>query len=146
VPTVTHSIKIPAPVERVFHVVTTPDNWTRYVTSLVEVSNQSPDLPAEGSTFSWKYRMMGFTFGGRGVVTTCKSAQNFAMTLQSKFPIKESYEFKDLGAEGTELTVTIDYEIPSAMKTLFEGSGVMEKMNQIEARSVLEKISALCEV
>ena len=143
-PVVKKSMKIDAPVSRVFETVTTPENSTRYVASLVEVTDRSSDLPAEGGTFSWKYRMMGFTFGGRGTVTANRKDEAFAMTLESKFPITESYEFRETDS-GTEIIVTIDYEMPAPMKALFEGVGVIEKMNEIEARSVLEKIRALCE-
>jgi hypothetical protein len=144
-PVVSKSIRIEAAVERVFERVTDPDNWIRYVTSLVDVSDRSPDLPAEGSTFSWKYKMMGFTFGGRGTVSVNRRNEAFGIALESKFPIKESYEFKDMGGGFTELSVTIDYEMPAPMKALFEGTAVIEKMNDIEATGVLEKIRALCE-
>ncbi len=144
-PVVTKSMEIKAPVEKVFQVVTDPDNWTRYVSSLVEITDRSQDIPAKGSTFAWKYRMMGFNFGGRGTVTDNQPNESFAMTLESKFPIKESYVFKDTGDGTTRLEVTIDYEMPSPMKALFGDSAVMEKINDMESRGVLEKVRALCE-
>ncbi len=144
-PVVTRSIEIKAPVEKVFQVVTEPDNWTRYVSSLVEVTDRSQDIPAKGSTFAWKYRMMGFNFGGSGTVTDNQPNEAFAMTLESKFPIKESYVFKDTGDGSTHLEVTIDYDMPSPMKALFGNSVVMEKINYMESRGVLEKVRALCE-
>ncbi len=142
---VSKNMEINAPKEKVFEVVTNPDNWIRYVASLVDVSDKSPDIPAKGSTFSWKYKMMGFTFGGSGTVTENVHAESFGMELKSKFPIKESYEFKDSGYGTTILEVTIDYKMPGPMQTLLGDSGVMEKMNDIEANSVLEKIRVLCE-
>ena len=144
-PVVTKSMEIKAPVAKVFEVVTNPDNWTKFVSNLVEVSDKSADLPAKGSTFAWKYRMMGFNFGGTGTVTDNQQGESFAMAFESKFPIKESYVFKDAGDGATVLEVTIDYEMPSPMKALFGDSSVMEKINETESQGVLEKIRALCE-
>ena len=144
-PVVTKSMEIKAPVEKVFKVVTDPDNWTRYVSNLLEVTDRSPDIPARDSTFAWKYRMMGFKFGGKGIVTDNQPNESFAMSLESKFPIKESYVFKDAGDGATVLEVTIDYEMPAPMKALFGDTSVMEKLNDMESRGVLEKVRALCE-
>ena len=144
-PVVTKSMEIKAPVEKVFQVVTDPDNWTKYVSNLVEVTDLSQDIPAKCSTFAWKYRMMGFTFGGTGTVTDNQPGESFAMAFESKFPIKESYVFKDAGDGVTVLEVTIDYEMPSPMKAMFGDSSVMEKINDMESRGVLEKVRALCE-
>lgn len=144
-PVVTKSIEIKATVVRVFEVVTNPDNWTKFVSNLVEVSDKSADLPAKGSTFAWKYRMMGFNFSGTGSVTDNQPGESFSMAFQSKFPIKESYVFRDSGDGATVLDVTIDYEMPSPMKALFGDSSVMEKINATESQGVLEKIRALCQ-
>jgi hypothetical protein len=136
---------IKAPIGEVFDVVTSPDNWIKFVSGLVEISDSSDDLPALGGTFLWKYKMMGFTFGGKGMVSENSKDQSFAMHLESKFPIKEAYQFRDKGDGITELEVTIDYEMPGPMQSMFGDTAVLVKMNDIEAKGVLEKIKALCE-
>lgn len=66
---ITRTIVIKAPVEKVFGFVTYPDNWTKYVTSLVDVRDVSSKGVEKGTTFAWQYRMLGINFGGKGTVT-----------------------------------------------------------------------------
>jgi uncharacterized membrane protein len=144
-PVVSKSVTINAPVSKVFEVVTTPDNWVRYVTSLVDVSDRSADLPAQGSTFTWEYKMMGIRFSGKGTVTENRENQNFGLHMEGKFPIKETYVFRDGNDGTTELKVTVDFDLPGEVLKFFANTSLMGKMNELEAKSVLEKIKAICE-
>jgi uncharacterized membrane protein len=142
---VSQSITINAPVSKVFDVVVKPENWVKYVTSLVDVRDFSGDAPAKGSTFMWEYKMMGIRFTGKGTVTENMKDTHFSLSLESKFPIREAYVFKDLGGGATEFKVTIEYEMPGQMLKVLEKTSIVEKMNDLEAKSVLEKVKALCE-
>ncbi len=143
--TVSKSVVIMAPVSKVFAIVTNPDNWIRYVTNLVDVTNRSPDLPAKGATFDWEYKMVGIKLHGSGSVVENRKDTNFGLLMEGKFPIRETYVFKDLGDSTTELKVTVEFELPGEILKMFENTGLMTKMNELEAKSVLEKIQALCE-
>ena len=144
-PVMSHSVEIKSPVSRVFEVVVNPDNWTRYVTSLVDISDLSPDAPAEGSTFRWEYKMMGLRFAGPGSVTENVKDKSFGLSIEGKHPVKESYEFVPKGDTATELKIDVEYEIPGALLGAIASKVVLEKMNKQEAKSVLEKIKTLCE-
>jgi len=144
-PVVSKSVTINAPVGKVFEVVTTPDNWIRYVTSLVDISDRSADLPAKGSTFTWEYKMMGIRFSGKGTVTENRENENFGLHMEGKFPIKETYVFRESGDSSTELKVTVDFDLPGDFLKIFANTGLMDKMNELEAKSALEKIKAICE-
>lgn len=144
-PEVSQSITINAPVGRVFEVVTTPSNWTQYVTSLTEVSNLSADAPSKGSTFAWEYKMMGVKFRGKGTVTENQRDRKFGLVLEGRFPIMESYDFRELEDGKTELGVSINYEMPGEMLKIISSSSLIEKLNQLESKNVLEKIKTLCE-
>jgi hypothetical protein len=63
---ITRSIKINAPLPKVFDYVTKSGNWTKYVTGLVDVRNVSSDIPEAGTTFEWTYRMLGVNNDGMG--------------------------------------------------------------------------------
>lgn len=139
------SVSINASVAKVFNVVTTPENWTRYVTSLVDVNTMSDNIPAKGSTFKWEYKMMGVRFKGKGLVSENVKNKAFGLHLSGKFPITESYEFIDKGDSTTELVVNIDYSIPDNIFTQIANKLVIEKMNAIESKNVLDKIRMLCE-
>lgn len=142
-PEITLMRTIHAPVGKVFEIVTTPSNWVRYVTSLVDVRDLSPNAPKKGSTFKWEYKMMGVRFKGKGTVTDNIKNKSFGLSLESKFPIKEAYTFLDKG-DSTDLTVKIQYEMPSAMQSIVPDK-LMQKLNLVEAKNVLDKVKMLCE-
>ncbi len=142
--TITRKIKIGAPVERVFQFVVSPDNWTKYVTSLVDVRDVSSPKVEKGTTFTWKYRMLGMDFGGKGTVTENVSNEKFGMKMEGGFPITENYGFQKVDG-GMELTVQVIYETPSRIMQAVSKTGLVEKLNQKEADAVLEKIKIMCE-
>lgn len=142
--TITRKIQINAPLEKVFQFVVSPENWTRYVTSLVDVRDVSSPAVEKGATFVWKYRMLGMDFGGKGTVTENVKNEKFGMKMEGGFPITENYGFRKTDG-GTELTVEVIYETPSRIMQAVSKSGLVEKLNQKEADAVLEKIKILCE-
>lgn len=142
--TILRKIQINAPVEKVFQFVTSPDNWTKYVTSLVDVRDVSSPGVEKGTTFVWKYRMLGMDFGGKGTVTENVKNEKFGMKMEGGFPITENYGFHRAGG-GTELTVEVIYETPSRIMQAVSKSGLVEKLNQKEADGVLEKVKMFCE-
>lgn len=144
-PVIKQSIAINAPVSKVFEYVVSPDNWTRYVTSLVDVTDFSDDVPAKGSTFSWVYKMMGLKFAGKGTVTENRKDKSFGLLLEGKHTIMEAYEFADKGGSASELKINIEYEIPGSVLGAIANKLIIEKLNNIEATQVLEKIKTVCE-
>jgi uncharacterized membrane protein len=143
-PVISQSITINAPVSKVFDYVVTPENWTRYVTSLMDVTDLSDDAPAKGSTFSWVYKMMGLKFSGKGTVTENEKDKSFGLMLEGKHTIKEAYEFLDKGDGAAELKINIEYEVPGVLGVI-ANNVIVEKLNNIEATQVLEKIKTMCE-
>lgn len=143
-PKISKKIIINSPVDKVFQFVTTPDNWTRYVTSLTNVRDISSPRVEPGTTFSWEYRMLGITFAGKGRVLENVKNSRFGMKMEGGFPIQENYTFTPLNG-GTDLTVEISYDIPGKIMSTISKSSVVEKLNQKEADSVLEKIKTMCE-
>lgn len=141
---ISKKININSPVDKVFQFVTSPDNWTKYVTSLASVRDISSQNVEPGTTFSWEYRMLGMTFGGRGRITENVRNSRFGMKMEGGFPIQEDYFFTSADG-GTDLTVEISYDIPGKIMSTISKSSVVEKLNQKEADSVLEKIKTMCE-
>ncbi len=137
-------ITINAPVEKVFAFLTDPENWTKYVTSLIDVKDVSSQKAEAGTTFKWTYRMFGMNFHGKGEVTENVRNKTFGLKMQGSFPIIESYTFASL-PEGTELSFDIQYEIPGKIMGVLANKGLMEKLNKKETENVLSKVKLLCE-
>lgn len=141
---VSRKVMINAPLEKVFQFITSPDNWTKYVTSLVDVRDVSSKAAEKGATFTWQYRMFGMNFGGKGTITENVKNVKFGMKMEGGFPIAETYHFAAVNG-GTELEVEIQYDMPGKIMSVVSKSSVVEKMNMKEADGVLEKIKILCE-
>lgn len=137
-------IVISAPPEKVFRFLTTPGNWTRYVTSLTQVSGLTSEKLEPGTRFNWEYRMLGVRLHGTGSITEHEANRAFGIRMEGSIPITEHYTFSAAG-EGTELAVEISYEMPLKVLEMIANSAVAEKLNQKEAVNVLEKIKLLCE-
>lgn len=138
------SIVINAPVSKVFEFVTNPANWPRYVTNLMDVKDMSPDIPAKGSTFTYQYKIMGFKVEGKGTVTENIKDKSFVLSFESVVPIKENYDFVDRGNGTTEFFFNLQYEVPGQILAV-ANKLLIEKLNTIEAKNVLQKIKAECE-
>jgi uncharacterized protein YndB with AHSA1/START domain len=138
------TIKIDAPLTKVFEYVTKPENWTRYVTSLVDVRNISDDVPGSGTTFEWTYRMMGVNNDGRGSIVELEKDKKFVMEMEGSFPIKETYDFQG-DEKSTELTFDMYYEVPGKVLGVIADKLVVERLNVKEAIAVLNKIKDMCE-
>jgi len=143
-PTITKKIIINSPVSNVFSFVTDPPNWTKYVTSLIDVKDISSDKLEKGTTFRWTYRMLGINFQGKGHITEHTKNKRFGMKMEGSFPITETYTFEKK-ENGTELSIEIQYEIPNKLIGLVANKGIIEKINKKEADSVLNKIKLMCE-
>ena len=142
-PEIKESIVIKSPVSKVFEFITNQDNWSRYITNLVEVKDMSPDMPAKGSTFTYKYKIMGFNFEGKGTVTENVKDKSFSLSFESVVPIKEGYEFLDRG-NSTEFFFYLEFGIPGPMGAIFDNR-LIEKLSVMDAKNILEKIKAMCE-
>jgi ligand-binding SRPBCC domain-containing protein len=138
------SININAPLSKVFDYVTKPENWTRYVTSLVDVRNVSDEVPRVGTTFEWTYRMLGINHNGKGSIVEFEKNKKFALEMEGAFPIKEHYHFEG-NEEKAELTFEIHYDVPGKVLGVIANSLVIEKMNVTEAVAVLNKVKTICE-
>jgi anaerobic magnesium-protoporphyrin IX monomethyl ester cyclase len=141
---VTMSIKIKTPIRKVFNYVTSPENWTRFVTSLVDIRNVSSNALKAGTTFEWTYRMLGVNFDGKGRVIEYQKDKKFVMEMKGAFPIREVYHFKS-ERKATVLKLEIQYEIPGKLLGVIANRLVIEKLNKKEAAAVIKKVKDLCE-
>jgi ligand-binding SRPBCC domain-containing protein len=141
---IVRTIEINAPVERVFEYVTSPENWTHYVTSLVDVRGISNENLKAGTKYKWTYRMLGINLSGKGKVVNIKKNREFSLEMDGAFPIKETFNF-DGDAGSTTLTFEIRYDVPGRVLGVIANRLVVEKLNVKEAVAVLNKVRDICE-
>ena len=141
---ISRSIKIGVSLSKVFDYVTNPGNWTKYVTSLVDVRNVSNDVPKAGTAFEWTYRMLGINNDGTGKISDYEKNKKFTMEMEGSFPIKETFSFEG-DDNSTELTFDIKYDVPGKVLGVIADKLVIERLNVKEADAVLNKVKDLCE-
>ncbi len=141
---ISRSIRINAPVKKVFDYITKPENWARYVTSLVDIRNLSDEAPSSGMTFEWTYRMLGMNFDGMGRVVAYRRNKEFSLEMEGAFPVREVYTFEG-DSKSTLLTFKINYEVPGKILGVLANRLVIEKINIKEADTVLKKLKTICE-
>jgi uncharacterized membrane protein len=137
-------ILINCPVNKVFQFVTDPENWTKYVTSLVDVKDLSDKDASVGCTFKWTYRMLGMNFHGKGQVVENIKNKRFVLKMEGSFPIQETYNFLETD-KGTKLSIEIEYDLPKKIISLVLNKAIIEKLNKKEAENILSKIKIFCE-
>ena len=141
---ISRAIKINSPLSMVFDYVSDPHNWTKYVTSLVDIRNVSSDVPSSGTTFEWTYRMLGVNNEGTGKISELERDKKFTMEMEGSFPIKETFSFQG-DDNATELKFEISYEVPGKVLGVIADKLVVERLNVKEADAVLNKVKDLCE-
>ena len=145
---ISKKIGINAPVDRVFSLVTSPENWPRFVSGLVEVRDLSPGMPSKGGTFTWEYNLMGRRVTGTGEMTGYEKNRSCALVMTGELSMKENYEFTQTPAGGTELKVDVEYGITPGRKwedVFGAGKEALDRVNELETGTILEKIRILAE-
>ncbi len=138
------SININAPLSKVFEYVTNPENWTRYVPSLISVKNISNEPPVKGTTFDWTYRVLGINFRGKGIVTAYNKNKKFAIKMEGSFPITETFLFEG-DVSSTRLSFEVSYELPGKVLSVVSKMPIIERVHAREAGEVIRRLKDLCE-
>ena len=141
---VRRSIRIAAPIEDVYELVTQPDMLLRIWPSLVEVKNVAR-APDGSHSFDWTYKMVGAKFRGhtrtvevepyRHHVT--KSAKGIASTLR--------WTYEPISPEETVVTLEADYEIPNKLGQVLAVEFIA-RANEHEADTLLANLKKCLEV
>jgi len=140
--TVTKSINIQAPVEKVFGYVTDPMNLPEWIDSLSEVTDVTGS--GVGQHHHWKYKMIGIPL--RGETTASEHVPNERWVLDSKGGATSTWTFTFAPHEGgTKLNMNVDYTIPVPVLGKVAENLVL-KRNEREAGMWMENIKERLEV
>ncbi len=138
------AIKINAPLKKVFEYVAAPENWSMFVTSLIDIRNVSDNPIKRGMTYDWTYRMIGVNLDGEGKVVEYNKHNKFSLHMGGAFPLREVFRFNG-DTNSTTLNLEIQYEVPGKVLGVIANKLVIEKLNKKEAAAVIKKVKDLCE-
>ena len=103
------TIKINAPVEKVFAYITNPTNELEFVPSIADIQNIQGE--GESTTYDWKYKMMGITRSGKSKVVEYKPNERYITKSSGGIVSTWTYSFK-AETGGTQMNLVIEYTIP----------------------------------
>lgn len=135
------SIRINAPVGKVFDYLADQKSQPDWIPSMVEVWDTSE--PALGSKFKWKYKMAGVLLEGKTEVT--ELVQNKRLRTVSSGAVSSDWLFLlEAKNGGTELELTIEYTVPVPVLGKLAEKIVL-KRNEREADLAMENIKVTLE-
>jgi len=135
------SIKINAPVEKVFEFLT-PDVLPEIWPSLVSVENVK-ELPNGGHSWDWKYKMAGMNFSGKSENTEVVPNERAVTKSTGGIDSVITWTFQSAGGE-TNVTVNAEYTVPVPLLGKLAES-IIVRQNQKESEMILDNLKTRME-
>ncbi len=111
--TITKTVVINAPIEKVFSLITDPERVAPFIPGLVQASHVMLPLKP-GSTFNWEYQFLGMSFRGDWVVEELRPPHLYLS--YSRGGISSRWMYTLVKKESmTVLTLDIDYGPPASL-------------------------------
>ena len=141
--TVQVSEMIHAPIQKVFDFIVDPTQTPKAMSGSIENSNIS-ELPLkEGSTYNYKYKMLGVTLDGVWEVKQIESPKIYSARTVGDAESEWNYDLhEDAGVTYINLTVT--YKPPHTVSEQIK-MAAMVKINELEAKNFLHNLKVLTE-
>lgn len=136
------TIKINAPVEKVFAYISEPANQVEIWPSLVEVRDVE-QLPGGGYRHSWVYKMAGVPMTGSTRTTEFVPNRRFVEVTEGGVASKITWSFEPEDG-GTRLVVDSEYTVPVPVLGRM-AEALIVKMNQREAELIMANLKARME-
>lgn len=111
--TITKTVVINTPIEKVFGLITDPEHVAPFIPGLVHVSNVTLPLKP-GSTFSWEYQFLGMSFRGDWVVEELRPPRLYLSDSGGGIHSRWMYTLVEKETM-TVLTLDIDYGPPASL-------------------------------
>ena len=140
--TIKKSIKINAPVEKVFKFAEKPEILPEIWPSLVEVKN-TKELPNGGHSFDWVYKMAGMRLNGSSEDIEIVPNERTVSLSNGGIESTITWEYQPVD-DGTKFTVTTEYKVPIPLLGKLAES-IIVKMNENEQEVVLANLKARME-
>ncbi|MGB5349943.1 MAG: SRPBCC family protein [Polyangiales bacterium] len=141
-PTISNSINISAPVEKVFAYITDPTNTLEWFVGMTEVTDVTGSGADQHSR--WTYTMIGIPFHGESKFTEYVPNQRAVSKQEGGLTSTITYTFAPHEG-GTKLGMDIDYTIPVPVLGKLAEKLVF-KRNQREANLSMENLKERLEV
>jgi carbon monoxide dehydrogenase subunit G len=142
----THDVSahINAAPEKVLAFIADVRNRTRYVSSLKSLTVAQGDPSAVGSTWKWKFAVLGREFEGTG--RCLKNEPGKIYSFQTEGGLESTWTYRaEPDAGGTKLSVHVEFKLPAAFAASLPPPQVLEGMKKAEGELVIQNLKAILE-
>ena len=140
--TISKSISIKAPVDRVFAYLIHPEHLPEIWPSLVEVTHVKTK-PDGAHSYDWLYKMAGIKF--RGHAETVQVEHDKLVVVKNETGIPSTFRWTYGAKDGaTELNLEVDYTVPIPILGKL-AAPIVGKLNEHEMVTLLENLKTRME-
>ncbi|MGH9385393.1 MAG: SRPBCC family protein [Vicinamibacterales bacterium] len=144
-PTVTQTVDISAPVDRVYSFLADrPEAATSFIPGLNRISNISPPKAEVGQTWEYEFNWFGLVISGQTRCTKLDRPRSYQFQTVTGNRSTWTYGFEPRGA-ATHVTLEVEYDLPQNMLARYASQGALDKMNQDRAAEALSNLKGLLE-
>lgn len=136
------SIRIENTAEAVIGYIADVRNRPLYLASLKSVSDIKGDPSAVGTTWKWTWVALGMEFEGIGRCLEHDPGRYYSFKTEGGIASKWSYRAEP-EAEGTKLTLQVEYEIPDKVLPRLRSDSMAEAMRKSEADRVTQNLKVI---
>ena len=144
-PTVTQTVDIGAPVDRVYSFIADrPEGATSFIPGLNRISNVSLPKADVGQMWEYEFNWFGLVISGQTRCTTLDRPRSYQFQTITGNRSTWTYRFEPKDAT-TRVTLEVEYDVPQNMLARYASEGTLEKMNLERAAEALSNLKGLLE-
>jgi carbon monoxide dehydrogenase subunit G len=115
---------------------------TAYLPSLKALTDVRGEPSAVGTTWHWRWAMLGREFEGTGRCTEHQPGRLYAFRTEGGLESAFTYKAEPDG-DGTRLTISAEFEVPDGLLAQLPSEALLERMGRLEAELVTLNLKAL---
>ncbi len=141
--TVKKSITIKASAKKIFQFMSKPANMAIVIPNVIRNYNVSKGAIKPGWKFDWEFAMMGIPLKGKWIIEKYESPKAYSARTEGMINSTWDYTFSESNGK-TEISLTVDYEIPAKIKNKFS-EAVVKGINEKDGARYLNNLKVLLE-
>ena len=144
--TQTHDVTahINAPPDKVLAFISDVRNRTRYLPSLKALTDVKGDPSAVGTTWKWKFAVLGREFEGTGKCLKNDAGKLYSFQTQGGLESTWTYRAEPKGG-GTKLSVHVEFKIPDNLAGSLPPPQTLEALKKAEGELVMNNLKTILE-
>ncbi len=119
-------------------------NRTRYLPSLKSLTEIKGEPAAVGTTWKWKYAVLGHELEGTGRSVAYETGKRYSFTTEGGVQSTWIYRVEPDG-DGTQLSVDVEFQLPEALKAKLPPAEEIDALMKAEGEQVINRLKAILE-